>query len=179
MYCCCVSIIIVICICPPGSMIWLINLFLYDSVKNITHFGRSPPRFWGPVFQPTTPLSIPGTKKRQSFVKPQTFLSLKSTRHCKSNENESGKNWGFLILWNILFNYSKPKNSHAINYNILKFSEIFVTLKYLLNTSGNDKTLTINFLDYQFGLLPFLKDLILYILKLYFIRCLVLSNMWL
>ena len=27
MYCCCVSIIIVICICPPGALIWLINLF--------------------------------------------------------------------------------------------------------------------------------------------------------
>ena len=26
-YCCCVSIIIVICICPPGALIWLINLF--------------------------------------------------------------------------------------------------------------------------------------------------------
>ena len=29
MYCCCVSIIIVICICPPGALIWLINLFLF------------------------------------------------------------------------------------------------------------------------------------------------------
>jgi hypothetical protein len=28
-YCCCVSIIIVICICPPGALIWLINLFLF------------------------------------------------------------------------------------------------------------------------------------------------------
>jgi hypothetical protein len=27
MYCCCVSIIIVICICPPGALIRLINLF--------------------------------------------------------------------------------------------------------------------------------------------------------
>jgi hypothetical protein len=27
MYCCCVSIIFVICICPPGALIWLINLF--------------------------------------------------------------------------------------------------------------------------------------------------------
>ena len=27
LYCCCVSIIIVICICPPGALIWLINLF--------------------------------------------------------------------------------------------------------------------------------------------------------
>jgi hypothetical protein len=26
---CCVSIIIVICICPPGPLIWLINLFLF------------------------------------------------------------------------------------------------------------------------------------------------------
>ena len=26
---CCVSIIIVICICPPGALIWLINLFLF------------------------------------------------------------------------------------------------------------------------------------------------------
>ena len=26
-YCCCVSIIIVICICPPGALIWLINLW--------------------------------------------------------------------------------------------------------------------------------------------------------
>ena len=26
-YCCCVSIIIVICLCPPGALIWLINLF--------------------------------------------------------------------------------------------------------------------------------------------------------
>ena len=26
-YCCCVSIIILICICPPGALIWLINLF--------------------------------------------------------------------------------------------------------------------------------------------------------
>ena len=29
MYCCFVSIIIVICICPPGALIWLINLFLF------------------------------------------------------------------------------------------------------------------------------------------------------
>ena len=29
MYCCCVSIIIVICICPPGALIWLINSFLF------------------------------------------------------------------------------------------------------------------------------------------------------
>ena len=29
MYCCCVSIILVICICPPGALIWLINLFLF------------------------------------------------------------------------------------------------------------------------------------------------------
>ena len=29
MYCCCVSIIIVIYICPPGTLIWLINLFLF------------------------------------------------------------------------------------------------------------------------------------------------------
>jgi hypothetical protein len=29
MYCCCVSIIIVICICSPGALIWLINLFLF------------------------------------------------------------------------------------------------------------------------------------------------------
>jgi hypothetical protein len=29
MYCCCVSILIVICICPPGALIWLINLFLF------------------------------------------------------------------------------------------------------------------------------------------------------
>ena len=29
MYCCCVSIIIVICICLPGALIWLINLFLF------------------------------------------------------------------------------------------------------------------------------------------------------
>jgi hypothetical protein len=29
MYCCCVSIIIVICICPPGALVWLINLFLF------------------------------------------------------------------------------------------------------------------------------------------------------
>jgi hypothetical protein len=29
MYCCCVSIIIVICMCPPVALIWLINLFLY------------------------------------------------------------------------------------------------------------------------------------------------------
>jgi hypothetical protein len=28
-YSCCVSIIIVICICPPGALIWLINLFLF------------------------------------------------------------------------------------------------------------------------------------------------------
>jgi hypothetical protein len=27
LYCCCVSIIIVICTCPPGALIWLINLF--------------------------------------------------------------------------------------------------------------------------------------------------------
>ena len=35
----CVSIIIVICICPPGTLIWLINLFLFlypsDPEKNI------------------------------------------------------------------------------------------------------------------------------------------------
>jgi hypothetical protein len=31
MYCWCVSIIIVICICPPGALIWLINLFLYNT----------------------------------------------------------------------------------------------------------------------------------------------------
>ena len=30
LYCCCVSIIIVICICPPGALIWLINLFLFS-----------------------------------------------------------------------------------------------------------------------------------------------------
>jgi hypothetical protein len=29
MYCCCVSIIIVICIFLPGALIWLINLFLF------------------------------------------------------------------------------------------------------------------------------------------------------
>ena len=29
MYCCCVSIIFVICICPPGTLIWSINLFLF------------------------------------------------------------------------------------------------------------------------------------------------------
>ena len=29
MYCCCVSIIFVNCICPPGALIWLINLFLF------------------------------------------------------------------------------------------------------------------------------------------------------
>ena len=28
MYCCCVSIIIVVCICSPVTLIWLINLFL-------------------------------------------------------------------------------------------------------------------------------------------------------
>ena len=28
-YCCCVSTIIVICICPHGALIWLINLFLF------------------------------------------------------------------------------------------------------------------------------------------------------
>jgi hypothetical protein len=30
MYCCCVSIVFVICICPPGALIWLINLFLFS-----------------------------------------------------------------------------------------------------------------------------------------------------
>ena len=34
MYCCCVSIIFVICICPPGALIWLINLFLFHTDKN-------------------------------------------------------------------------------------------------------------------------------------------------
>jgi hypothetical protein len=29
MYCCCVSIIIVIFMCPPVALIWLINLFLF------------------------------------------------------------------------------------------------------------------------------------------------------
>ena len=29
MYCCCVSIIIVICMCPPVALIWLINVFLF------------------------------------------------------------------------------------------------------------------------------------------------------
>ena len=29
MYCCCVSIIFVNCIFPPGALIWLINLFLF------------------------------------------------------------------------------------------------------------------------------------------------------
>ena len=29
MYCCCVSIIIVNCICSHGALIWLINLFLF------------------------------------------------------------------------------------------------------------------------------------------------------
>jgi hypothetical protein len=29
MYCWCVSIIIVICICPPGALIWLLNLYFY------------------------------------------------------------------------------------------------------------------------------------------------------
>ena len=33
MYCCCVSIIIVICICPPRALIWLINLFLFLKKK--------------------------------------------------------------------------------------------------------------------------------------------------
>jgi histone deacetylase complex regulatory component SIN3 len=51
---------------------------------------------------------------------------------------------------------SKGKNSHAINYNILKFSETFVTSKYLFNTSREHRLN--NFLDYQFGLLPFLKN---------------------
>ena len=41
MYGCCVSIIIVICICPHGALIWLINLF-YISIsymyKHIEHF---------------------------------------------------------------------------------------------------------------------------------------------
>jgi hypothetical protein len=30
---CCVSIIIVICICPPRALIWLINLFLFLKKK--------------------------------------------------------------------------------------------------------------------------------------------------
>ena len=34
MYCCCVSIIFVICICPPGALIRLINLFLFHTDKN-------------------------------------------------------------------------------------------------------------------------------------------------
>jgi hypothetical protein len=43
MYCCCVSMIIVICICPPGALIWLINLFLFLfllclSINNKTTF---------------------------------------------------------------------------------------------------------------------------------------------
>ena len=29
MYCCCVSKIIVICLCPPGDLIWLINLLIF------------------------------------------------------------------------------------------------------------------------------------------------------
>ena len=33
MYCCCVSIIFVNCICPPGALIWLINLFLFLFTK--------------------------------------------------------------------------------------------------------------------------------------------------
>ena len=37
MYCCCVSIIIVICICPPGALIWLINLFLFLFLQFTRH----------------------------------------------------------------------------------------------------------------------------------------------
>ena len=33
MYCCCVSIIFVNCICPPGALLWLINLFLFLFTK--------------------------------------------------------------------------------------------------------------------------------------------------
>ena len=32
---CCVSIIIVICICPPRALIWLINLFLFLKKKKV------------------------------------------------------------------------------------------------------------------------------------------------
>jgi hypothetical protein len=35
MYCCCVSIIFVNCICPPGALIWLINLFLFLLNSNM------------------------------------------------------------------------------------------------------------------------------------------------
>ena len=36
MYCCCVSIINVICVCPPGALIWLINLFLFLFLLYVT-----------------------------------------------------------------------------------------------------------------------------------------------
>ena len=45
MYCCCVSIIIVICICPPGALIWLINLFysiLFYSIQPKYNFYLIP-----------------------------------------------------------------------------------------------------------------------------------------
>ena len=38
MYCCCVSIIIVICICPPGALIWLINISILHPSKNLLEF---------------------------------------------------------------------------------------------------------------------------------------------
>jgi hypothetical protein len=40
LYCCCVSIIIVICICPPGALIWLINLF-YSILYMYVHLANA------------------------------------------------------------------------------------------------------------------------------------------
>jgi hypothetical protein len=50
MYFCCVSIIIVICICPPGALIWLLNLFLFLYVPRTVKGLRSNNKLWFDIY---------------------------------------------------------------------------------------------------------------------------------
>ena len=109
-YCCCVSIIIVICICPPGALIWLINLFHFISFSfsmNMTDIRKASkniycrPNVHGIVIKKVhvfTFLMTNWTKLVRCFIWKNVYLLLCFTKDSTLYCNEHSK----FFLMNIL-----------------------------------------------------------------------------
>jgi hypothetical protein len=77
LYCCCVSIIIVICICPPGALIWLINL-LYSILFYIHTMGSTTCSICVDIgFQPLDP----GSTVVMPLIIINIYNSIRLTNH--------------------------------------------------------------------------------------------------
>ena len=54
------------------AYVWKAN----NSVKNITHLCRRPPRFWGPRLQPAKPIGKSGTEHKAVIKREKNQIIL-------------------------------------------------------------------------------------------------------